>query len=147
MKRKEQSNRTRITFRKHSTVFDNSLPISIVRKHRGIISVDSRKLITSVSSTWKNIYDISLRNLKLEKKWHMNKWMKKHREWQNKENKELQHFHQGALCNSIGPSHSVCVCVWMVSDYYLHQGTDDPQTSKPQVFERPWLTSSIEKRI
>jgi hypothetical protein len=36
----------------HSTVFDNSLPISMVRRHSGIISVERRKLITSVSSTW-----------------------------------------------------------------------------------------------
>lgn len=36
----------------HSTVFDNSLPISIVRRHSGIISVERRKLMTSVSSTW-----------------------------------------------------------------------------------------------
>jgi hypothetical protein len=36
----------------YSTVFDNSLPISIVRRHSGIISVERRKLITSVSSTW-----------------------------------------------------------------------------------------------
>lgn len=42
------------------TVFDNSLPISIVRRHRGIISVDRRKLMTSVSSTWK------IDNLKFE---------------------------------------------------------------------------------
>ena len=36
----------------YSTVFDNSLPISIVRRQSGIISVERRKLITSVSSTW-----------------------------------------------------------------------------------------------
>ena len=34
-----------------ATVLDNSLPISMVRRHSGMISVDSRKLITSVSST------------------------------------------------------------------------------------------------
>ena len=33
------------------TVFESSLPISIVRRHKGIISVERRKLITSVSST------------------------------------------------------------------------------------------------
>lgn len=33
------------------TVFDNSLPISIVRRQSGMISVDNKKLITSVSST------------------------------------------------------------------------------------------------
>lgn len=33
------------------TVFDSSLPISMVRKQRGIISVCSKKLMTSVSST------------------------------------------------------------------------------------------------
>ena len=32
------------------TVFDNSLPDSIIRKHNGIISVVNRKLITSGSS-------------------------------------------------------------------------------------------------
>ena len=37
---------------KVATVLDNSLPISIVRKHSGIISVVSKKLMTSVSSTW-----------------------------------------------------------------------------------------------
>lgn len=36
---------------KVATVFDSSLPISIVRRQRGMISVDSRKLMTSVSST------------------------------------------------------------------------------------------------
>ena len=36
---------------KVATVLESSLPISIVRKHSGIISVLSRKLITSVSST------------------------------------------------------------------------------------------------
>lgn len=36
---------------KVATVFDNSLPISMVRKHNGMISVDSKKLMTSVSST------------------------------------------------------------------------------------------------
>lgn len=35
----------------HPTVFDNSLPISMVRRQSGIISVERRKLITSVSST------------------------------------------------------------------------------------------------
>jgi hypothetical protein len=34
-----------------ATVLDSSLPISMVRRHSGMISVDSRKLITSVSST------------------------------------------------------------------------------------------------
>ena len=34
-----------------ATVLDSSLPISIVRRHSGMISVDSRKLMTSVSST------------------------------------------------------------------------------------------------
>lgn len=34
-----------------ATVFDSSLPISIVRRHRGMISVESKKLMTSVSST------------------------------------------------------------------------------------------------
>jgi len=54
--------------RKHSTVFDSSLPISIVRRHRGIISVDSRKLITSVSSTCKEITAIFfLKSSKMEK--------------------------------------------------------------------------------
>lgn len=36
---------------KVATVLDSSLPISMVRKHKGMISVDKRKLITSVSST------------------------------------------------------------------------------------------------
>lgn len=36
---------------KVATVLDSSLPISMVRKHRGMISVDKRKFITSVSST------------------------------------------------------------------------------------------------
>ena len=35
---------------KVATVLDSSLPISIVFKHNGMISVDSRKLMTSVSS-------------------------------------------------------------------------------------------------
>jgi hypothetical protein len=30
-----------------ATVFDNSEPVSIMRRHRGMISVDKRKLITS----------------------------------------------------------------------------------------------------
>jgi hypothetical protein len=34
-----------------ATVLDSSLPISMVRRHSGMISVESRKLITSVSST------------------------------------------------------------------------------------------------
>mmetsp|Transcript_3544 Transcript_3544/g.5536 ORF Transcript_3544/g.5536 Transcript_3544/m.5536 type:complete len:200 (+) Transcript_3544:655-1254(+) len=34
-----------------ATVLDSSLPNSIVRRHSGMISVESRKLITSVSST------------------------------------------------------------------------------------------------
>lgn len=38
---------------KVATVLDSSLPISMVRRHRGMISVDSRKLMTSVSSTWR----------------------------------------------------------------------------------------------
>ena len=37
---------------KVATVLDSSVPISMVRRHSGMISVDSRKLITSVSSTW-----------------------------------------------------------------------------------------------
>jgi|TARA_Y100000739_G_C20524413_1_gene425776 hypothetical protein len=37
-----------------ATVFDSSDPNSIVRKHNGIISVLSKKLITSVSSTFTN---------------------------------------------------------------------------------------------
>ncbi len=37
---------------KVATVLDSSLPVSMVRRHSGMISVDSRKLITSVSSTW-----------------------------------------------------------------------------------------------
>lgn len=48
------------------TVFDSSLPISIVRKHRGIISVERRKLITSVSSTCKTGINLNLLNLELE---------------------------------------------------------------------------------
>ncbi len=36
---------------KVATVLDSSLPISMVRRHSGMISVDSRKLMTSVSST------------------------------------------------------------------------------------------------
>jgi hypothetical protein len=36
---------------KVATVLDSSLPVSIIRKQRGIISVDKRKLMTSVSST------------------------------------------------------------------------------------------------
>lgn len=36
------------------TVFDSSLPISMVRRHRGMISVERRKLMTSVSSTCTN---------------------------------------------------------------------------------------------
>ena len=43
---------------KVATVFDSSLPISIVRRHNGMISVVSKKLMTSVSSTcapnWQN---------------------------------------------------------------------------------------------
>lgn len=34
-----------------ATVLDSSLPISMVRRHSGMISVDSRKLMTSESST------------------------------------------------------------------------------------------------
>ena len=34
-----------------ATVLDSSLPISIVRRHSGMISVDSRNAMTSVSST------------------------------------------------------------------------------------------------
>ena len=37
---------------KVATVLDSSDPVSMVRRHSGMISVDSRKLITSVSSTW-----------------------------------------------------------------------------------------------
>ena len=37
---------------KVATVLDSSLPISMVFRHRGMISVDSRKLMTSVSSIW-----------------------------------------------------------------------------------------------
>lgn len=37
---------------KVATVLDSSLPVSMVRRQSGMISVDSRKLITSVSSTW-----------------------------------------------------------------------------------------------
>ena len=36
---------------KVATVLDSSLPISMVRRQSGMISVDSRKLMTSVSST------------------------------------------------------------------------------------------------
>ena len=36
---------------KVATVFDNSLPLSIIRKHNGMISVLRRKLITSGLST------------------------------------------------------------------------------------------------
>jgi hypothetical protein len=36
---------------KVATVLDSSLPVSMVRRQSGIISVDSRKLMTSVSST------------------------------------------------------------------------------------------------
>ena len=36
---------------KVATVLDSSLPISMVRKQSGMISVDSKKLMTSVSST------------------------------------------------------------------------------------------------
>jgi hypothetical protein len=32
---------------KIATVFDNSLPVSIIRMQRGMISVDSKKVITS----------------------------------------------------------------------------------------------------
>jgi hypothetical protein len=32
---------------KVATVLDNSVPLSIIRRHKGIISVDKRKLITS----------------------------------------------------------------------------------------------------
>jgi len=35
------------------TVFESSLPDSIILKQRGIISVVRRKLITSASSVWK----------------------------------------------------------------------------------------------
>ena len=38
---------------KVATVLLSSEPISMVRRHRGMISVDSRKLMTSVSSTWR----------------------------------------------------------------------------------------------
>ena len=34
-----------------ATVYDNSVPLSIILKHSGIISVYNKKLITSVSST------------------------------------------------------------------------------------------------
>ena len=37
---------------KVATVFDNSLPLSIIRRQRGIISVLRRKLITSGLSTF-----------------------------------------------------------------------------------------------
>jgi hypothetical protein len=33
-----------------ATVFDNSEPVSMMRKHKGMISVCSKKLITSASS-------------------------------------------------------------------------------------------------
>ena len=36
---------------KVATVLDSSLPISMVRRQSGMISVDNRKLMTSVSST------------------------------------------------------------------------------------------------
>lgn len=38
---------------KVATVFDSSLPISMVFRHNGMISVVSRKLIISESLTWK----------------------------------------------------------------------------------------------
>jgi hypothetical protein len=37
---------------KVATVFDNSEPLSIIRKQSGIISVDKRKLMTSLLSTF-----------------------------------------------------------------------------------------------
>ena len=37
---------------KVATVLESSLPISMVFRHSGMISVDSRKLMTSVSSIW-----------------------------------------------------------------------------------------------
>ena len=37
-----------------ATVLLNSLPVSIIRKHNGMISVLNKKLITSVSSTLTN---------------------------------------------------------------------------------------------
>ena len=37
---------------KVATVFDSSEPSSMVRRQSGMISVESRKFITAVSSTW-----------------------------------------------------------------------------------------------
>ena len=37
---------------KVATVYDNSVPLSIILRQRGIISVYSKKLMTSVSSTF-----------------------------------------------------------------------------------------------
>lgn len=34
------------------TVFESSLPVSMIRRHRGMISVVNRKLITSCSSVF-----------------------------------------------------------------------------------------------
>jgi hypothetical protein len=48
-----------------ATVFDNSVPVSIMRKHNGIISVLRRNLITSTSSDFTSApitpRDVSLR--------------------------------------------------------------------------------------
>ena len=39
---------------RHSTVLESSLPDSMIRRHKGMISVVSRKLITSCSSVFTN---------------------------------------------------------------------------------------------
>ena len=49
------------------TVFDSSLPDSIIRRQSGIISVVNRKLITSCSSVCENIFFSPVINVLLHK--------------------------------------------------------------------------------
>ena len=52
---------------KVATVLDNSEPVSIIRKHKGMISVDNKKLITSLSSTCNLLFLVILENMTLTK--------------------------------------------------------------------------------
>lgn len=57
----KRQTRFQIKCSRHLTIFDNSLPFSIVCRHRGIISVARRKWITAVSSPWRKVTNIILR--------------------------------------------------------------------------------------
>lgn len=84
---------------KIATVFDNSLPVSIIRIQRGIISVDSKNVITSGLSFYR------MRQVRARVG-------------------SLQHKRP-----------------------YLHQSTNDAQTSQSQVFKRTSFAGGIEEGI